>query len=531
VRAGLAGLLHFPWLRSHDFYAAHFAAALVLPKAIAPALWAGDPADCFAGVFGEYYPRNQQIVDQGAELEEIQRLCADRCERELKNRNGLYNLIFWDSHRRSLVVANDMSGALLIFQAALPGGAVWCSEPGPLFALTELSAEIDVGAVEDLLCLGFQPDNRTARKAVSVFPPASALRVRLPAGRIERCIDTGDQLMAEDIVEEYDRSFPLVFREAVALRLSGRSPVRLPLSGGEDSRWILGTATELGISLTAHTLNGCQTGDVRVAQRVAAQLGVRHTVMPLQPRSITDDLQFLRVALASTMDWHAAAFLPLLHQLAPDATLPLGFLGGTFSGANILRTAPPDANSALGARIANGAGARSTLRAEIAGNLYGRQRKYISFLVRLAWNFGRPVCPFADRRVIRLGLSLSRSELYLQGARRAAFRRQFPELARLSSGNDHLPVDSFALRRLKSGLRGTAFSAWVRRALRLSTPNFDVERLRPLLLDVLGVLPAAQHTQLAPLAEEKSVLLGLALLPLLICHPEVRLESLGYRQP
>ena len=558
VQAGLPHMLHFPWLRSYQFVSEHFAAIGVLPEVVAPTLWHTDTSGDFAAVFGEYYPADDDLIDRQATFKEIQSFCAQGREEKLKNRNGLYNLVFWDPRQRTLVIANDSTGALLLFGGSFVRGRIWCSEPGVLFRLPELGLQLDHGAIESLLQLGYQPDNRTARKDVKVFPPATVMRVQLSSCGLKEQLHSGDSLFyEEEINADYDSDFPALLHDAVRIRARGELPVRLPLSGGEDSRLILGSALDLGIRVSTFTLDGCQRGDAAAASKVAALAGVDHTIIATESQDIANEINFLSTAFASTTEWHTGAFVALLKSIGAGATIPLGFLGGTFSGAfinaaaedcsleNLAKTlaaafdlgidAGSDNHRFAGVKVnpnSDSAGlllkpeAPISARSEILWNLYRRQRKYSSFLVRLAWNFGKPVCPFADRRLMRLGLSLSRRDLYLQRARRRVLGRRFPALAAIVSGNDGLAVSSFALRRLKNRLRGTAWSALARRLLRLRTPNYDLERLRPLLSEAILRLPSTQRHLMESLTREATLTRSFALLPLVVCHH----DSLDFEQ-
>src|SRR5207237_1169553 len=108
--------------------------------------------------------------------------------------------------------------------------------------------------------------------------------------------------------------------------------------------------------------------------------------------------------------------------------------------------------------------------AELLTNLYGRQRRYTSLLLRLAWNFGRPVCPFADARLLAHACASSRTELAGRQSRRSALCAAFPVLGQMESGNDLLSLRAHRLRQLRSILRGTAVSRLVRRLL----PRFSI---------------------------------------------------------
>jgi len=121
---------------------------------------------------------------------------------------------------------------------------------------------------------------------------------------------------------------------------------------------------------------------------------------------------------------------------------------------------------------------------EFLVNLFTRQRRYTSYLPRLAWNFGAPVCPFADRRLIVMALHAERSQLASLSVHRQMLINEFPDLARIPCANDGLPPGSRKRRLARDMLRRSGIGRWVRSVWPGTRKNYDYSKLYPLASEV-----------------------------------------------
>ena len=490
-------MLHYPWLRALRFQTGEFAAALVLPDDVPPSVWGQSRNGEFVAVFGEYYPDDTCISDTSKETERIAQLARDGHGAALRNQNGLYNLVVWEGARRRLTIANDATGSLLLFHWRCKAGAVWTSEPG----LIDPGEGVDKRAIGSLLFRGYSPGDTTPHPDVSVFPPSCT----------ELCVSDKDGLqfsrqqgIAEDDAALCFSDYGEALREAVTLRVSEERTIALPLTAGLDSRILLAELFAVLPSSVARerirclTLQAGQQRDPQVASSVAKATGVPHRVLSVPDGAIAGNLPLLRNALGTTADWHPAAHLAFCGAEQRGNALWLGFLGGTLAGARVhqrdalagllaMRSAdrtafgwPPAAPDSEDGDSENAPsvpplGGYSPL-AELAANLWERQRRYTSYLVRLAWNFTRPVCPYADRRLLHLALRASRAELADQSERRAWLCRAHPRLAAIP-GNDGHPYSGSAGSTLRFLLRRAGIGRILGRGRRRLTRGYDARFL------------------------------------------------------
>jgi len=484
VRELTPKLSHYEWLRARIFESDHFALSLVQHRNVEPAVWDTDGTSQVV-VFGEYLHECGDRVG-----DDVRAHVAAARWSALRNGNGLYNLIHWESRCRRLVLANDAIGALLLFRANYREGCVWSSEPGAL----PPAGALDVAGLRSLIAIGYQADGRTLDEEIKVMPPATTEVVRLTASGIRHERHTGLPDAADS--EPHDAAFARLFHDAVTARLPASGQVYLPITGGLDSRLLLAETLAAGCVARTFTSAVGNPRDVRLAQRIAKIAGVEHRILPPQRPHLRRHGSLLRGALHTTSDWHVAQQLDICGAASPGNPLLLGFLGGTVTGAfvdsqgaevgiarmraNALAPYPSvDDASLIAWYEAPDVSARPTV-AELIENLYGRQRRYISYLVRLAWNFGRPICPFADVRLLQHALAARREWLAGQRVRGRTLRRINPSLAQVATTNDDMEVGPPLQRRLRNIIRHTRVMRPVKAIMPLRLSFDYYERLRPL---------------------------------------------------
>jgi asparagine synthase (glutamine-hydrolysing) len=533
VEQALPNMLHFPWLKVHRFDQAHFSLALILPDELQPTLWHESPDGSLVVAHGEYYPNDERITDPGHAATQIRQRLELASGGALTSENGLFNLVAWEAEQRVCHVVNDVSGALLLFRGQRPGAYVFASEPGAVNALT--AGRVDRVGLTSLLQIGYQADHRTIIEGVEVLPASSVFRYEIRERQVLEA--RGEFTLEPSRVALPTRDYVSLVETSVALRCADTRRLCLPLSGGDDSRLLAGVASRLGLPLEAITSESCQIWDAKVGAEVAARLGLPHHVIPMQASALVDDLDLMRSTFSGTADWHGSWYLPMLKAVPRGSSIVLGFLGGALAGANVQRNVASEGCLLQQAqshyRYGRGVGQhvraatervalqpermpfQSACLPELVTNLYGRQRRYASLLLRLAWNFGRPACPYTDRRVVAHARSLSRRELTGRRLQRQALCSAFPELGRMTSANDLLAPSAHRLRALRRLLQSTAISRVVRRRMPWFPRTYDAARLRPMLDQATRLLDRSCHAVFDRWQNAGSPFGGLALLAVL----------------
>jgi hypothetical protein len=140
------------------------------------------------------------------------------------------------------------------------------------------------------LLLGFVPGRRTLFDGIDQIMPGECLLLNTANGEIS--IETVCVYPSRDCEvnnpQTASQTFHALFREGLEKRIGAYSPnekLLLPLSGGVDSRYVLGTALELVAAsrIIAMTFGAPGSYDFEIGQKVAKAMGVRHLAYPLSP--------------------------------------------------------------------------------------------------------------------------------------------------------------------------------------------------------------------------------------------------------
>lgn len=523
VKSYLPQLNHSPNTAVHTYFNDHFAIALSLPDTEIPRLWGLDDKSTFLALFGNCYPDNSNASLSDASY------IKQKAILENTFLNGIYNLVAWDQKSLTLSITNDLSGALSLYLKESDQRLLISSEPGLLLNNCPLD-EIRPEAIKDLLKVGYLPSDTTISKRVKRLPASRQLKIKLKTTGFSKGYYPINFPDFKKQKNTFDQSFSTLFKDAVRIRMK-RKKNHLLLTGGEDSRWILAKLAEMenGNSSKAFTLDACQNWDVRIAKEVANHCGIKQQVISIDPAKILERFTVLKNTISSTSDWHPGIFLPLLEKAGKGANLFSGFLGGTFSGAFIQKKFNPDFLHNL-----NGLPEQSQhlwqqnnhnklepgydWQMEAMANLCGRQRRYINFWPRLGLNFGSVACPFSDLRLIQLSLMQTRDQVYLGSARRQIFTREFPDLAKIPNSNDGLSLKAVASRRLREKLSGTWVSHTARKLFPQTFPSFEVDALRPCILEIINCLPAEKKNFFSHKSKQIPIIPLFSMLSLVECH-------------
>ena len=216
-------------------------------------------------------------------------LYEDHGEKFCRALNGMFALAIWDSSSRRLLLARDRFGKKPLYYARTPcGGLLFASELKalrPLFEAAGGAWEFRPQGLADYLSLGSVPQPATVFRGVKAVPPGCTLSFDGREVQIrpywslnytrKRRISYADALA---------RTRELV-TEAVRIRLRSDVPLGVFLSGGIDSSVVAVEAADVigpGLETFTVAVDDSRFDESAVAARTARQLGVKHTVLPLE---------------------------------------------------------------------------------------------------------------------------------------------------------------------------------------------------------------------------------------------------------
>lgn len=225
----------------------------------------------------------------------------------LASLGGEFTLALWDAALGELVVVNDRFGLHPHYWARTPAGFALAPELKALLTIPGFKPALDPTAIGEYVRFQQLLDDRTWFAEIKLLPPATILRVRLrdDSVRFEQYwnwsrIGATRKVALKDAAVDIEG----LFGAAIARRLESVTRPAVYLSGGLDSRMILGYASRQA-AVRAITYGSEQSRDVVLARRVARAAGVPLLLSPLVGGQWVLKHAGLHMALTEGMHgWH-----------------------------------------------------------------------------------------------------------------------------------------------------------------------------------------------------------------------------------
>jgi asparagine synthase (glutamine-hydrolysing) len=277
--------------------------------------------------------------DSAAEF--VLRLYEARGEDFVTELNGAFTVAIWDGRSRKLIIANDRLALHPLYYAECEGDFIFGSGIRALLTDPRLSRQIDPVGITQFLTFDHMLHDRTFLATVKALRPASLLTFQEGQLRIRTYWTMRYDEHYRPISEEaYLEELLHYLRQAARRQAAGNEPAKLLLSGGLDSRILLGLLTENGLSerLSAYTFGipGCNDG--RFAREIAGRSSVKHQFFELKPDYLIDKAEKairLTDGMQNCVHMHALA---TLDEGANEAQIFYkGFLGDAMMGYSVSR--------------------------------------------------------------------------------------------------------------------------------------------------------------------------------------------------
>lgn len=224
--------------------------------------------------------------------------CVERLE-------GMFALALWDRIQRRLWLARDRAGEKPLFLARSGRTTYFASELRALLAVLGETPELDPGALQDYLTLGYVPAPRTPFLGIEKLPAGSS--VVYQPGQPPRSSTwwslrpfaaAGARGEQGGSLAQNARRLRELLRGSVERQLMGDVPVGIALSGGLDSALIACHATAVSAKpLRSFTLRFADRSfdESTPARALAEQLGLIH-------HEIVVDAEALHIAAVQSAD-------------------------------------------------------------------------------------------------------------------------------------------------------------------------------------------------------------------------------------
>jgi asparagine synthase (glutamine-hydrolysing) len=200
--------------------------------------------------------------------------------------NGSFVLAIWDNRTQTLTLANDRYGLRPLYYAQRADCLLFGSEVKALLADPSLTKTIDPQAVADFFAFELLLGDKTFFSEIQVLPPASVLTFGRQTWAMNRYWDFTfcEEPMSVNEQATFIRLDELL-QSAVKRHTNGDLTTGMFLSGGLDSRTLLGAAARQSLSVQTFTMGHESSYDRRFAQQISDTVGTEHYTLSLCPEA------------------------------------------------------------------------------------------------------------------------------------------------------------------------------------------------------------------------------------------------------
>ena len=305
-------------------------------------IWNADHTRCIV-MEGEVYdyqdtlrqlPNHEHSGASDSDARFVLQLYETRGEEFARELNGAFVAAIWDGPAHKLVIANDRIGLAPLYYARRGEGLVFAGGVRALLADPAVSRQIDPVAIGQFLTFQHALGDQTFFSDVRVLPGSSILTFQNGQLNVRRYWDLVYAGVHEQCSEdEYVEELLHLLRQAVKRQAHDDLPTGVLLSGGLDSRVLLGLLS--GAVKPLHTFTwgvpGCD--DARYARETSRVVGAQNHFFELKPDyllGLADKSVRLTDGMGSVVNLHALATLDAQTQFAK--AIYKGFMGDAMMG-------------------------------------------------------------------------------------------------------------------------------------------------------------------------------------------------------
>lgn len=248
--------------------------------------------------------------------------------------NGSFVAAFWLVAEQTLLLITDHIGTYPLYYAESGRMLAFGSGARVAALLPGLPRRVELAAVAEMVAFEHVYGDKTLFAGVKLLLPGSILRFAEGALRITNYIDFQyPETYAPHPEDFYVEQWAHVLRQAVARQAQPPFPLGVLLTGGLDSRSLLGMLHQDAAGVVALTFGVPDCDDLRIAREVAGLLGVPHTYVPMDPAYLAQwGSRGVQITDGMKSCVHFNLLGPLAQLVQKARVLYKGFLGGTLQG-------------------------------------------------------------------------------------------------------------------------------------------------------------------------------------------------------
>ncbi len=152
---------------------------------------------------------------------------------------GMFGFAIWDAPRRRLVLGRDRLGIKPLYFTEHEGRLIFASEIKALLTIPAMPRDMDPGALQDYLSLGYTGRDQTLFRGIRKVPPASLLICENGSYRVETYWQSPSDADADLSDDDWAERLRSAIESAVVSEMVSDVPLGAFLSGGLDSSSIV----------------------------------------------------------------------------------------------------------------------------------------------------------------------------------------------------------------------------------------------------------------------------------------------------
>lgn len=293
----------------------------------------------FRGELYETTQSRQALLEKGYQLRDdsdselVLRLYQDRGDQFIHHIEGAFGLAIWNSAQHELTIANDRAGLYPLLYAHYDGKFVFAPELKGILCDPAFRKELDLVALAEYIRFQHLLGDKTFFTGLALLPNASILHYDLqsdtlairPYWSLAQLPQLEPTLTFEEAVEEAGR----LLKAAVHRLSHGSYRLGVYLSGGMDSRVILGLIDPDRCPVTTVTYGQPNCRDMLYARQIARAAGARHYAYEFPDGQWVPEFAGLHLELTEGFhSWIHAHGISILNQVRPLLDVNLTGLHG-----------------------------------------------------------------------------------------------------------------------------------------------------------------------------------------------------------
>lgn len=256
--------------------------------------------------------------------------------------DGIYNLIIWDDREQALFISSDYLSAKSLYYWQKDEIVVISSNLKAFRLLPFIPKQLNPQVLATTLALAHPLSCDTLIEGVRTFPINCATVFRRDKTEfLARTCDRSSQINSSATETELLTELDSLMEQSTQTWLGDSQHSLISLSGGLDSRILLGYLQRLGAQITAATWGEPESDDFRLGIELAEATKIKYSTYILTEKSAIaeEDLKFpawwTESFSVNNVPFYWRGWLDLLQ--AQQLPVIHGFLGGPLGGGRLLK--------------------------------------------------------------------------------------------------------------------------------------------------------------------------------------------------